>query len=222
MSGALFDMLETRLKELMIRLALVAAVAIPGGLLHAQALPSGRARIATPIPIAGHHDVQLALSFDIGDANLTSTNAFSFLFQGGSAEVSAQLYKGLGVAGSFTGLHASNSGQGIPVNLLAFTAGPRFTIWTGGLNHRVSLYGQGLVGGVEGIDGLYPTPSGPAASASSLAYQTGGGLDIEFTPHTAIRLFQADWLRTQLPDGTQNVENTLRVGIGIVYHFTAQ
>jgi opacity protein-like surface antigen len=216
-------MLEIRLKKVAARLALfaVSAMAVTS-LLHAQALPSGRAPIVTPIPVPDHRDVQLALSFDIGDANLTTTNAFSFLFQGGSAEVSAQLFKGLGVTGSFTGLHASNSGQGVPVNLLAFTAGPRFTIRTGGRNHRVSLYGQGLVGGVEGFDGLYPTASGPAASATSLAYQTGGGIDIAFTPRIALRLLQADWLRTQLPDGTQNIENTLRIGIGIVYHFTAQ
>lgn len=215
-------MLETRLKDLMIRLALVAAIAIPGGLLHAQALPSGPIPSApTVTPIADHRDVQLGLTFDIGDGNLTSTNPFSFLFQGGSAEISAQLFKGLGVTGSFTGLHTSNSGQGVPVNLLTFTFGPRFTIRTGGRNHRVSLYGQGLAGGVEGFDGLYPTPSGPAANATSIAFQTGGGLDIGCSAHTAIR-FQADWLRTQLPDATQNVENTLRVGIGFVYHFTAQ
>jgi hypothetical protein len=208
-------MFEMHLKKLIVRLALVALFAFAAttaSTLHAQALPSG----------GDAGGVQLALSFDIGDANLTSTNAFSFLFQGGSAEVSDQLYKGLGVTGSFTGLHASNSGQGVPVNLLAFTVGPRFTIQSGGRNHRLSLYGQALVGGVEGFDGLYPTPSGPASSATSIAFQTGGGLDIAFTPHTAIRLFQADWLRTQLPDGTQNVENTLRIGVGIVYHFTAQ
>jgi opacity protein-like surface antigen len=211
-------MLETRQKRMPVRLALfarlalIAVAATTASTLRAQALPSG----------GDSGGVQLALSFDIGDANLTSTNPFSFLFQGGSAELSTHIYKALGVAGSFTGLHASNSGQGVPVNLLAFTVGPRFTIRTGGRNHRVSLYGQGLVGGVEGFDGLYPAASGPTASASSLAFQTGGGLDVAFTPHVAIRLFQADWLRTQLPDATQNVENTLRIGVGIVYHFTAQ
>jgi hypothetical protein len=43
-------------------------------------------------------------------------------------------------------------------------------------------------------------------------------MDIYFTPHVSIRLLEADWERTDLPNATNNVQNTLRVGIGVVIH----
>jgi hypothetical protein len=211
-------MLETCRKRVQVRrnllagLALFAVAATAPGLLHAQALPSG-----------GSPDgVQAAVSFSLGDANLTSTNPFSFLLAGVGAEVYAPVYRSIGAAGSFTLLETSNSGQGVPLHLIAFTGGPRYTLRTGLLNGRVRLYGQGLVGGVEGFNGLFPKAGGATTGASSIAFQTGGGIDIAFTHRTSIRLVQAEWLRTGLPDATQNVENTLLLGFGVVYHFTAQ
>jgi peptidoglycan-associated lipoprotein len=46
----------------------------------------------------------------------------------------------------------------------------------------------------------------------------GGGMDIDLTPRIAVRVLQADWLRTQLPNGASNVQNSLQLGAGIVWH----
>ena len=81
----------------------------------------------------------------------------------------------------------------------------------------VAIFGQGLLGQAWGFDSYFPTASGAIRSDNSLALQVGGGLDLSFTRHFGIRVLQADWLRTQLPNGTTDVQNTLRLGAGIVF-----
>ncbi len=44
----------------------------------------------------------------------------------------------------------------------------------------------------------------------------GGGLDITLSRYVAIRAFQADYLRTQLPNNASDEQNLLRLGAGIV------
>jgi hypothetical protein len=69
------------------------------------------------------------------------------------------------------------------------------------------------------MDSVFPSRQGAQTSASSLALQMGGGADIAMGHHIAIRLVQASWLRTQLPNATTNVQNNLLFGTGIVFRF---
>jgi hypothetical protein len=52
-----------------------------------------------------------------------------------------------------------------------------------------------------------------------LALCIGGGVNVALRHRLALRAFEADWLRTQLPDGTTNVQNNLRLGAGLVFRF---
>ena len=47
----------------------------------------------------------------------------------------------------------------------------------------------------------------------------GGGMNLRTSPHVYVRVFEADWLRTQLPNTTTNVQNNLRVGAGVAFRF---
>lgn len=53
-------------------------------------------------------------------------------------------------------------------------------------------------------------------SDTSLATAVGGGVDWSVAPFIAVRVFQLDYIRTQLHGGTQNQP---RVSAGIVFHF---
>ena len=171
-------------------------------------------------PVKG--DIQVAVTFQTSGSNLDYASAASSFLYGGGAELSADLYKGIGVVASATGLHTSNSGQGIPINLVAITFGPRYTYKTHLLKRKISLYGQALMGEMNGFDGLYPAPKEPITSANSLALQFGGGLDIRLSRHFSFRALNADLLRSNLPDGTTNVQNNLRLGTGLVFHSVPQ
>jgi hypothetical protein len=39
------------------------------------------------------------------------------------------------------------------------------------------------------------------------------------THRLSVRAFEANWLRTELPNATTNVQNNLRLGAGILYRF---
>jgi outer membrane protein OmpA-like peptidoglycan-associated protein len=75
-----------------------------------------------------------------------------------------------------------------------------------------------LFGGVHGFDGLYPADGGSTTSASSFAIQAGGGLNLYLTKHWGVRLLEADYVRNELPNASDGVQNDLRLAFGVTYH----
>ncbi len=55
-------------------------------------------------------------------------------------------------------------------------------------------------------------------SANSFAVQAGGGVNLYLTRSFGIRLLQADYVRTTLPNAAANTQNDLRLAFGITYH----
>jgi outer membrane immunogenic protein len=98
--------------------------------------------------------------------------------------------------------------------------GPRYTHYTpiGAEGKRsVAIFGQGLIGQAWGFNSYFPTASGVQTDYISFALQVGGGVDIGLSRHFAVRVFQADWLRTEFPNADTNVQNNFRVAAGIVF-----
>ena len=54
-------------------------------------------------------------------------------------------------------------------------------------------------------------------SANAFSLQVGGGLDIAVSKHFAIRAFQADFVRTSLPNNGTNTQDYLRLAFGVSY-----
>jgi hypothetical protein len=147
-----------------------------------------------------------------------------FWAQGGSAEVSATFYHGLGEVMNVAGTHASSiSPSGVPLTMVTSTFGPRYT-WSHPLNGRsvkgFNLFGQALIGVAQGLDSVFPSPTGAQSDVNDFALQIGGGADLLLSRHFALRGLQVDWLRTQFPNGGSNVQNNLRLGAGIVFRLT--
>ncbi len=157
-----------------------------------------------------------ALTYNSLLANVTTGDEFSM--QGGSAQVQARLWHRLCAVADVAGLHAGNvNGTAIGLDLITATFGPRY-VWSPS-HHRVVFFGQALVGEAHGMNSIFPSSSGTNSTGNSLALQIGGGVDLPLTYHFSVRALDADWLRTQLPNATTNVQNNLRLGIGIVYQF---
>jgi hypothetical protein len=162
--------------------------------------------------------VSFAITYENAGANLTFASPVTFQAQGGGLEASVQFRNGFAGVGSIHGFHTNESGHGVPVNVLVEAFGPRYTFQGLGKKYPVNIFLQGLIGEANGFAGLYPNSAGALANASSFASEAGGGMDISCTPHVSVRLFQVDWVRTNLPNATSNVQNTLRLGIGLVLH----
>jgi len=149
-----------------------------------------------------------------------------FWMQGGSVELHAGIRGGLGVVASVTGVHAgSASPQAAGLDMVTVVFGPRYTYAP--RRGRLALFGEALVGEADGFHSVFAYGSGPSDnpangttdSANSLAVQTGGGLDVRVSPHFSVRALEAEYLRTQLPNGNDNVQNNLRLAAGVVYRF---
>jgi hypothetical protein len=182
--------------------------------LRAQAVATG--------PTPGHQEVDLAVTYTVQHSNLVSNP--TFWQQGGSVELSTQTYRGFGIAANIAGTNvgdAANSGTGL--TMVTATFGPRYTWYrpVGGARKKsLAIFGQGLIGEAHGFNSYFPTPAASLTDYNSFALQVGGGADIGLSRHIAVRAIQADWLRTQFPNSTTNVQNTFRVAAGIALRFS--
>jgi hypothetical protein len=146
-----------------------------------------------------------------------------FWLQGGGADATVTFWRGFGIATGLTGEHVSNYAPGMDVNKFACLAGPRYTYtaWAGHSGTadrpRAQLFGQGLFGGVHAFNGVFPISSGTTPTANSFALQAGSGIDLLLTKHIGVRLVEADYVRTALPNSAANIQDDLRLAFGVTY-----
>jgi hypothetical protein len=174
------------------------------------------AQAAPARPAASETGLEVAFTYN---ATLTEqiTNS-RFWMQGGSAQIHGLLYRGLGVVADISGAHIANiNSTGVGLDLVTATFGPRYT-WTPARS-RVSVFGQGLLGIANGFNGIFPNPQGVDTTTESMAVKAGAGLNLRVTPHLSLRLAEADYLRTQLPNSTNNAQNSLQLATGLVLRF---
>jgi hypothetical protein len=166
----------------------------------------------------------LGVSYLLERSKLAPGNCGCFWLQGGGVDGAVNLWNGLGVAASFTGSHAGGDAPGVDVNTLTFAAGPRYTYttWTGRADERrLQIFGQGLFGEVYGFDGVYPASKAATSSANSLSIEAGAGVNLLFSKHLGVRLIQAEYVRTALPNNASNIQDDLRLSFGVTYHLGA-
>ena len=182
---------------------LLASLATP--LSRAQASPSNTA------PDVPRYTAVVGYNFVHANAPPTACNCFGM--QGGFAQGTFALNEWLRIAAEVTGGHANNIGPlGQNLTLMTYAAGPQVVLGS----RRFELFGQALFGAAHGSDSYFPSGSTASPSATSFALSTGGGVDLTLSHHVAIRVAQVQYLRTTLPNGTNNQQNQLTLGAGIV------
>ncbi|MFT4111392.1 OmpA family protein [Silvibacterium sp.] len=171
---------------------------------------------ATPQDVDYTSRFDLSGGYNLIDANAPPSSCQCFTMNGAFVEGDYNFRSWLGVAGMVTGGHAKDISElGQNLTLLTYLGGPRI-MW----NHqRLSLFGEFLVGGGRGTGSYFPTSAGSKSSATALAFSTGGGLDFNITPRFAIRAFNAQYLRTEFPNGANDTQNQLQISTGVVFRF---
>jgi hypothetical protein len=178
-------------------------------------LLAGRAVAQAPAPDPVPR-TDLAVTF-LGERSLKAATSVNFWMEGGSVEAGFAVTRSLNIAADYTATHTGSIGSsGVPLTLSVLAAGPRYR-WNA--SHPVSAYGEVLLGFAHGSDSAFPAPAGAVPTANSFALQLGGGLDCRLSQHFAVRVLDLGYVRTTLPNGTDNQQNTLRLGAGVVYRF---
>ena len=147
-----------------------------------------------------------------------------FYLRGATADVGYTFFHGVGVAVSGTGLAATNLRGSIDIHHLQMLAGPRYTYNWGYItnthtNRKGSAFVEGKVGYTLATAGQYPYDDVIDHRASSLTYVGGGGINLHVYHRFDLRLLEVHYVRTKLPNGGSNQQNTLRLASGINFHF---
>jgi len=198
------------------RLLLVSACLLAGAIAWAQQAQSSAKQPAV--------FTDVAVTYSMEHAELVPGQC-CFWLKGAGANAAVTFWKGFGIAAGMTGEHAANYVPGYDVNKIAYLGGPRYTYTTWTSNSgaaatpRFQIFGEGLFGGAHAFNGVYPTSTGTTSSAGSYEIQAGGGLDVFFFKNYGVRLLEAEYVRTALPNGVDNVQNDLRIAFGVTYHF---
>lgn len=175
----------------------------------------------TEVAVAPTHvSTEVAVTYAIERAGFVPGQS-SFWFKGGGADVAANFWKRLGIAASLTGDQAAGTSSGVDIAKIAFFAVPRYswTTYVGAHKPRLELYGQGLFGGVQAFEGVYPTRDSIKSDTSSFAMEAGGGLNVFLTRSFGLRLIEVDYVRSALANGASNVQNDLRLAFGVTCRF---
>ena len=178
--------------------------------------------------VASAPNVELAVTYTAERAkSIPGGSCSCFWLQGGSIELAAEVYHGLGFAFNVTGTYTNSiPSSSTGLGLLTTTVGPRYRHTlaprSSGMPGKISLFAEGLIGETHGFHGLFPDPAGALTSSLSFASQVGGGIDMRMSPRFAARVLEASWMRMQLPNAAASVQNDMRLGAGIVYRFNTR
>jgi opacity protein-like surface antigen len=153
---------------------------------------------------------------------------------GGSTSIALNLNRYLGLVGDFGGFadsHLLLSGTGGNPSTVVDSSGRAYTYLFGPRlsfrNHtRLTPFAQVLFGGMHASEVTLSGCSGagctPLPSENKFTWTAGGGLDIRVHQHFAIRIIQAEYLRTSFEDhgtGENATQNDMRLSSGIVFRF---
>jgi hypothetical protein len=153
----------------------------------------------------------------------SGTNPY-FMMRGARVDFGYSLYKGVGLAVTGTGLATVNLRGGLDVEEINFLAGPRYT-WNWGhitptaTNRKGGAFVEGKIGYVLATSGAFPVNGTIMDHASALTYMGGGGVNVHVYDRFDLRAIELDYVRSQLPNGGTNVQNSIRLGAGINFHF---
>lgn len=114
----------------------------------------------------------------------------------------------------------SASPVGNSLTLSSYLAGARYKIpqpWLDG-SHKPQPFAQILLGAAHGGGGA----AGVADGSYRFATRIGGGIDVPLNSHFAVRVVQIDYYLTTFANATNDHQNNLLVGAGIVYHWSRQ
>ncbi len=165
----------------------------------------------------GYSFARVDISPDLAPVGLDNINQ-----HGWHASVTENVNKWFGGEAEFTGTYAQPSLTDpilgtvkLKTSAYSFLFGPRFTFRR---LPRLTPFAHVLIGGVN-FRVSTPLAPGITESQTEFALKVGGGLDFKLSERFALRIVQADYVRTHFSDFDDDRQNNLNFSTGIVFRF---
>ena len=197
--------------------------ALRGSLLALAATALLGAAVLAPLAASAQHSGDFALTYTQEKAKFSGNYCQCFTMRGATADFAYSFWHGIGVSTSGQGLAVSNLNGNIDIHQITFMVGPRYTYNVGRIDpvvdtRRGGIFIDGKVGYTFATAGLYPVNGTLTDHASGLTYQVGGGINLNLYHRFELRLIEVDAVRTQLPNGANNQQDSLRMAAGVNVH----
>jgi len=170
---------------------------------------------AVTSPTAGG---DVALAYHWVRSNTQPADCGCFDLNGGGISASWHFSEKWAAVAEVSGEHADNGpSTGNSLTLVSYLAGVRYMLpqpWLHG-TYSPQPFAQVLLGAAHAGGGIAGAGDGSVAFASRL----GGGIDVPLNVYFAIRVLQIDYDLTRFSNSTNNHQNNLLVGAGIVYRW---
>lgn len=146
-----------------------------------------------------------------------------FYLRGATVEFSYDVWKGFGASVGGTGLAATNLRGAVDIHQVSLLFGPRYTYNIGHItptawNRKGSVFVEGKFGYTIATAGQYPSHGVLTSNSSSKDMEVGGGLNLHIYHRFDARVFEGDFVRTELPNAVANTQNNFRIAMGINFH----
>jgi outer membrane immunogenic protein len=160
--------------------------------------------------------IDVSLGYSYVRANAPPAQCGCFNMNGGSGAFAVSLDHGFSAVADVGGYYHNNVvGAQRSLTLVTYLFGPRYSL------HRWDQwtpFAQVMAGGAHGSGTLYGSAT-TSGSANGFSMSAGGGLDWNASRKVSVRLFQAEYLMTRLPNHANDNQNDLRLTFGVVLHF---
>ncbi len=129
---------------------------------------------------------------------------------GGGGSVAGNFNSWFGVVGDFSGCKVTGQPSGVSASTFTYLFGPKITYRSHG---TITPYAQALFGGARASASVSGVGS---TSDNAFAMTLGGGVDVKWTEHVAVRVIQAEYLLTRFGSASQH---NARIQAGIVFRW---
>jgi outer membrane immunogenic protein len=184
---------------------LLLVLASVSGVLHAQAVPSGRGLDDIP-------RVEIGASYNYFHANAPPGQCGCFALNGGSGSVIVNLRPAWSAVADIAVAFANdvdNTQQNITI--VNYLFGPRYTRRT---SSRFVPYGQILFGGAkENVNFEF------TINRNSFGLLGGGGVTTRLGRRFGLTIGDVSYVYTRIPNAKNNSQNNIRVATGVTYRF---
>ncbi len=162
------------------------------------------------------HIGDAALTYHWVRSNTAPGDCGCFGLNGGAVSGSWNLRGGWSAVAEIGAEHAGNVlSTGGSLTLTSYLGGARFRFpqpWRETV-HAPQPFAQMLLGATHAGG----TIAGSGDGAYAFATRIGGGMDVSVSPHFALRILQVDYYLTRASNSTNDHQNNLSVGAGIVF-----